>query len=103
MDNPPISDEFEIISSVRSDGTLVYSQENTLVNATMASTLARSPTQFYMLNYHRERMLIAAEAFGWNSSPLEGPKAFTKLQQMLHDHLGREYNDKNYAAPLKVW
>ena len=102
MDKPPTPDGFEIISSIRSDGILVYSQANTWINATIDGTLARSPNHFYMLSYHRDRMLLAAEEFGWDASPLQGQKSFTKLNEMLHDHLGRKYNDRNYDAPLKV-
>lgn len=102
MDTSPPSDEFEIISTLRSDEILLYSRENTLVNATIPGTLARSPVQFYMLSYHRDRMMASAAAFGWDTSPLEGPKGFSDLLHMLHDHLKSEYNDQNYTAPLMV-
>lgn len=102
MDNTKTSVNFDIISSIRSDEVLLYSRENSWVNATIQTTVARSPIQFYMLNYHRDRMLDAAKAFYWDTSPLEGPKAFAELLEMLHDHLERKYHDRNYAAPLKV-
>lgn len=102
MANHPSSVDFDIISTVRSDASLLYSHQNTWVNAAISGTLARSPLQFYMLGYHRDRMLHAAEAFGWDPTSLEGPQAFKKLLEMLHDHLEREYNDRTYAAPLKV-
>ena len=102
MDKPLTSVGFDITSAIRSDVALLYSSENTRVNATMKGTLAREPCQFYMLNYHRERMLDAAKAFYRDTSPLEGPEAFEELIQMLHDHLERELCDRFYPAPLKV-
>lgn len=102
MDSPPTSDGFDIISAIRSDAILLYSWQNTWVNAEISGTAARSPAQFYMLSYHLDRMLNAAEEFGWDTSPLEGPKAFAELLEKLHDHLEREHNDRNHAAPLKL-
>lgn len=102
MDKSQTSIDFYIISAIRSDGVLVYSEENDWVRPTMEGTLAKSPVQFYMLNFHRDRMLEAAKAFHWDTSPLEGPKAFEELLNMLHDHLECYYHDRDYAAPLKV-
>lgn len=94
--------EFDIMSAIRSDVVLIHSKENIRVNATVEGTLAREPLQFYMLNYHRDRMLDAAKAFHWDTSPLEGTEAFGDLMEMLHDHLEREHDDREYVSPLKV-
>lgn len=102
MNKPSTSDVFDIISTIRSDGILTHSQLNTWVNATTDGNLGREPVQFYMLKYHRDRMLAAATAFYWDTSPLEGPEAFADLLNILHDHLEREYGDRNYSAPLKL-
>lgn len=102
MTIPPSSGVFEIFSSIRSDGILPHSQLNTSVNASIEGSLSREPVQFFMLKYHRDRMLNAATAFHWDTSPLEGSKAFAELLNILHDHLEREYGDRNYGAPLKV-
>lgn len=102
MDNSQTSIDFDITSAIRSDVVLLYSRENIEVNAAVKDTLAREPVQFYMLNYHRDRMLDAAKAFCWDTSPLEGTEAFGELIQMLHDHLEREFCDVEYPAPLKV-
>ena len=103
MDKSPASKDFEIISAVRSDEILLNGYQNTWVNAVTSGTAASLPTQFYMLGYHLDRMRVAAEAFGRDTTPLEGPQAFGALQLMLHDHLERKYNDRNYSPPLKVW
>lgn len=95
MNTPPPEPEFDIISTIRSDGTLLYSKHNTRVNA-------ESPTQFYMLRYHRDRMLAAAKAFRRDTSPLEGTEGLTKLMGILHDHLEKKYNDRNFGSPLMV-
>ncbi|CAD6567152.1 MAG: hypothetical protein ASARMPRED_000516 [Alectoria sarmentosa] len=105
MDTPPgapTSDTFDIISTIRSDAILLHSEENTRVNATINCTLARSPVQFYMLSYHRDRMLASAKAFGWDTSLLEGPKAFEGLLDMLYEHLQKNYNSRTFAAPLMI-
>ena len=82
MDNPQTSIDFDITSAIRSDVVLLCSRENTSVNATVNGTLAREPVQFYMLKYHRDRMLDAAKAFRWDTSPLEGTEAFEELIQV---------------------
>lgn len=102
MDTPPMPNDFNIISTIRSDEILLHSYENTWVNPTISGTSTKSPVQFYMLGYHRDRLLASAEAFGWDTSPLEGPEAFQKLLGVLHDHLERKHNDRSYAAPLKA-
>ena len=102
MDDSPTSNDFDIISAVRSDEILLDSYQNTWVNAAISGTAARSPVQFYMLGYHLDRMRVAAEAFGRDTTPLEGPEAFGALVLMLHDHLERDYNDRSYSPPLKV-
>ena len=94
--------DFNIISTIRSDAILGYSSENSWLDPPINGAPARSPAQFYMLSYHRDRMLDAAEAFGRDTSPLEGPKGLIELSEKLHDHLEREYNDRNFPAPLKV-
>ena len=96
----PISNAFDIISTVRYDPLLFHSEENTRINTT---TLARMPIPFYMLSYHRDRMLASAKAFGWNPSPLEGPEAFEKLLDMLHDHLESEHSNRDFAPLMVRW
>ena len=113
MDPPPI-DTFEIISTIRSDGNLLHSEENTLTNVIMTSKTGNFPIQFYMLSYHQERLLATAKAFGWKTTfrtkalgsnttaPLEGLEAFAKLKQLLHIHLREKYAEWNFSAPLMV-
>ena len=113
MDPPPI-DTFEIISTIRSDGYLLHSEENTLTNVIMTSVVGNCPIQFYMLSYHQERLLATAKAFGWKTTftdkalgsdmtlPLEGLEGFAKLKHLLHIHLRMKYTDYNYSAPLMV-
>lgn len=99
----PISNAFDIISTIRYDPLLIHSEENTRVNATINSTLASVPTPFYMLSYHRDRMLASAKAFGWNPSPLEGPEGFAKLLDSLQDHLQSEHSDRDVAPLMVRW
>ena len=95
MNTAPLGPDFAIISTIRSDEALLQSENNTRINA-------ESPTQFYMLRYHRDRMLAAAKAFCCDTSPLEGTEGLTKLMDLLHDHLEKKFHDRNHGSPLMV-
>jgi 4-amino-4-deoxychorismate lyase len=64
--------DFQLFSSLRFDRSLLESTAN--------SALEGSPVPFYMLSYHRDRMLQAATHFGWE-------EAADSIAE--HDGLGR--------------
>ena len=99
----PISNAFDIISTIRYDPLLIHSEENTRVNATIDSPSAKVPTPYYMLSYHQDRMLASAKAFGWNTSPLEGSEGFEQLLGSLQDHLQSEHSDRNFTPIMVRW
>ena len=98
----PTFNNFQIISTIRSDAALLYSTENARVNFPINGDNPGSTNQFYMLRLHQGRMINAASAFRWNISPLLGRKAFLELVDMLHDHLRSKYADVTYPDPLMV-
>ena len=98
MNAPTISsNQFDIISTVRSDEILLTSQTNITVNrGFQTSNIVNSPLQFYMLGYHIDRMLASAKAFGWDASRLEEPQALDRLVTTLYDHIESNYGNRHY-------
>lgn len=88
---------FGVITSIRSDGFLRQCPKNTLLSSTMSCP-------FYMLQYHRDRMLAAAKDFGLKGACnlLDGPEASSALKGILENHLASSYGDREYRHPLKV-
>lgn len=98
---------FDVISTIRSDAVLLNSVENNAMNRIPADDSMEwtfgNPIQFYMLRYHQDRLVAAGNAWGWDTSPISGTIGFEKLLDVLHTYLEKEYNDRFYSAPLKVW
>lgn len=86
-----------VITSIRSDGFLRQCHKNTLLSSSMSCP-------FYMLQYHRDRMLAAAKDFGLKGACnlLDGPEATSSLKDILENHLANSYGDREYRHPLKV-
>lgn len=93
--------DFEILSSVRADKDLASSPKNTLLSN---DDNAMEPSPFYMLRYHRDRMLHAAKDFGWADtySTIVGPSGLSYLRQALHSYLASISDRGNLPEPLKV-
>lgn len=87
----PIQDNFDITTSIRSDGLLL---DNLLP---VLPRLGEGP--FYMLCLHQERMLTALSKFKW---PKVARDALSNLHRDLVDHLKQKYGDPSYDVPLKV-
>lgn len=90
---------FQIFTSLRSDALLLKCLENNKY-----SFKPPMPSQFYMLSYHRDRMLAAAQAFDWERVAhfLSGDNGLAELDSQIHEHLLSAYGDRNYPKPLKV-
>ncbi|KAI9768847.1 MAG: hypothetical protein M1840_004661 [Geoglossum simile] len=82
--------DFSLFSSLRYDPGLLQSPENASV-----SCAPGTPSPFYMLRYHRDRMLLAAEYFQWDSAALRlaGDAGLERLNQEL------EAEVMNWFAP----
>lgn len=91
----------ELMSSVRGDVLLFHCPKNTLLSC----KLSTSHCQFYMLQYHRDRILFAARDFGWTEAcnVLEGPGGISRLSRALKAHLANLYNGAQNSQPLKVF
>jgi 4-amino-4-deoxychorismate lyase len=83
--------DFQLFSSLRFDVLLLQSPAN--------SALSTSPSPFYMLPYHRDRMLKAATHFGWSvaAKRIGGSEGLQHLLQKLEASI-----DIKSSTPLRV-
>ena len=91
---------FELFSSLRYDPLLVDVKANTsLLQDDGASSATSSGSPFYILPYHRDRILQAAEHFGWDdaASKIRGPDGLA----LLSKHLDTAIQDRQ-PGPLRV-
>lgn len=90
----------EVLSSIRCDQLLTRSPRNTQLSYHDCN----APSQFYMLRYHRDRMLAAVNELAWIEarSFLEGHSGVVRLTQVLQDHLTNSHNSAHLSQPLKV-
>lgn len=91
--------KFELITSLRQDPVLLESSENTLLSGQEGT-----PTKFYMFEYHRDRLLAAAEFFRWEAvvSKLQGPRGLDYLYHDLVAEVDRWQSREGVSMPLKV-
>lgn len=75
-----------LVTSLRDDKLLVHNDDN----GTFAPP-HRRPCRLYMLAYHRDRILAAAEAASRAHPDLEGDKGLDFLAAHIHDHVFRKY------------
>jgi len=96
--------DFQIITSLRSDGMLLVGGRENEEAAVFLSKIGsdRGPCQFYMLRYHKDRMQAALQAFNRPYSFLDGANGLIYLEEQLHNHLKATYGDPHYPSPLKV-
>src|SRR5436853_6199150 len=83
--------DFKLFSSLRFDTKLLESPANT--------ALSSFPCPFYMLPYHRDRMLQAATHFGWSKAieRISGPSGLQYLLAKLEAVI-----DVQSSPPLRV-
>jgi len=89
------SPDFKLFTSLRYDPLLA-----TLPINTESWETAPSPSSpFYILPYHRDRMLQAAEHFGWTiaAERIRGPEGFAFLLKQLNKAIGPQS-----TTPLRV-
>lgn len=88
----PNVDDFEIITTLLSDKLLLEYPINAPLTPNSLDT-----SQFYMLDYHRDRMLAAIKAFQWP----EGCQAnILSLKDDLYAHLKEDTS--KCSTPLRV-
>ena len=86
---------FQLFSSLRYDPLL----DPLVVNTEAWDGDRPSGSPFYLLPYHRDRMLQAAEHFGWNTaaSRISGPAGLTRLVSTLSEAV-----DVQSSKPLRI-
>lgn len=86
--------DFQLFSSLRYDPLLIQLSINT---ESWNGNIKSSP--FYMLPYHRDRMLQAAENFGWTkaANAIRGSQGFSYLLETLN----KAVNTKS-QSPLRI-
>ena len=96
-DSGPLVTSLEVLSSIRYDQLLIQSPHNTQLSCNESSP-------FYMLRYHRDRMVAAVHELGWPEARivLEGQGGIVRLQQALQDHLADSHNPAHVPQPRKV-
>lgn len=74
--------DFQLFSSFRYDPRLLQSTQN--AELTLDENI-NSPSPFYMLRYHRDRLLQAAEHFGWEAAAaqIRGFEGMVKILKKL--------------------
>lgn len=89
---------FEIFTSIRSDVVLKDSRFNTSLSGT------GELSQFYMLRYHRDRLLSAAKQFNFTEAIkfLSGSASAQILELKLLEYLLHKFGSSSYLEPLKV-
>jgi 4-amino-4-deoxychorismate lyase len=78
--------DYQLFSSLRFDPILLQSSSN--------SALGNGPSSFYMLSYHRDRMLQAAQHFRWTAAAarIEGPEGLAHLLRTLEGKIDLKSN-----------
>ncbi|KAH6652972.1 aminotransferase [Truncatella angustata] len=74
---------FELFTSIRYDPVLLEAQS--LKSLSINDWNRRTASPWYMLDYHRDRMLRAATHFGWERAiaKIEGPEGLNALEHFL--------------------
>lgn len=87
--------DFQLYSSLRYDPLLA----SLPINTESWDKKNKAPSPFYILTYHRDRILQAAEHFGWidAANTIRGPEGFAYLLQKLTEAI-----DTQSPTPLKI-
>lgn len=87
-----MSESFQLFTSLRFDPTLqvVGSQQDDL------GWNSIKPSPYYMLDYHRDRMLKAASYWGWDKAvvAIEGANGLERLVSFIKGQLGQDTSDQ---------
>lgn len=91
------SPEFQLFTSIRYDPLLLTSKENSRPDLNFVI-----PSPFYMLTYHRDRMVEAAQHFDFSAvtrALADGPALHTTLLSKVSEWRSKEKKDD---GPLKI-
>ncbi|MCJ1437635.1 hypothetical protein MMC27_007022 [Xylographa pallens] len=110
MANPPPSPSLlhpspglAIFTTLRSDALLLTHPLNHF-SPTPTSPPSPSPSQFYLLPHHRDRLLSAAHQFSFQHSitTLSDPSSLSILQSALSQHLLTTYASSTHPSPVRI-
>jgi hypothetical protein len=87
--------DFQLFSSLRYDPLLT----SIPINIEAWDSDIKAPSPFYMLSHHRDRILQAAEHFGWTraAEAIRGPEGFSHLLKKLTEAINTQS-----PTPLRV-
>lgn len=88
-----MGENFQLFTSLRFDPTLPQLEDNQHDDLGWNST---KPSAYYMLDYHRDRMLKAASYWGWNKAvaAIEGPEGLARLESFITGQLSQDSSDQ---------
>lgn len=88
-----MSENFQLFTSLRFDPTLLHLVDSQPGDVGWNST---KPSPYYMLDYHRDRMLKAASHWGWSKAvaAIEGPGGLARLESFIAEQLSEDTNDQ---------
>ncbi|KAL2130608.1 hypothetical protein VTI74DRAFT_6192 [Chaetomium olivicolor] len=94
-----MEDDFQIFTSLRYDPALLKVPTSALNGLALAGWNRENSSPFYMLDYHRDRMLRAATYWGWGDAIdiLSGDAGLKRLGDFITYAIG-----DNRQSPLKV-
>lgn len=90
-----MADNFKLFTSLRYDPVLLLDQQ-----PKNSGWNSKQQSAFYMLDYHRDRMLRAASHWDWEKAvaTIEGPEGLARLEAFLTQRVKSQSND----VPMKL-
>lgn len=88
-----MGENFQLFTSLRFDPELLQLVESQQDDLGWNSI---KPSPYYMLDYHRDRMLKAASYWSWDKAvaAIEGPKGLERLESFITGQLGQDTSDQ---------
>jgi 4-amino-4-deoxychorismate lyase len=83
-------EDFSLFSSLRHDRLLLQSPENTTASG------STTPCPFYLLEYHRDRMVCAAHHFEWPEAVIASLEDLNGFRRACEEAVGTQ------TCPLRV-
>lgn len=88
-----MGEDFQLFTSLRFDPTLLQLADSQQDDLGWNST---KPSPYYMLDYHRDRMLKAASHWGWDRAiaAIEGASGLARLESFIAEQLGQDTSNQ---------
>ena len=100
QETDPFAANLEVMTSIRGDVLLSNCPKNTFLSCDGSVEAC----QFYMLRYHRDRMLETARELGWIEAcdVLEGRQGLRRFKDVLQTHYASSSENISQSPPQKV-